>query len=66
MLLIQKASKEPILEEAEIDFKSLDECEEGQEEGQAKETKETEPEGERKGQAFLFVLLLIFEYILSY
>lgn len=53
----QKASKEPILEEAELDFKPLDECEEGleEEESQAKETKETETEAkrevERKGQS---------------
>lgn len=50
----QKASKEPILEEAELDFKPLDECEEGlEEENQPKETKETEAkrEHERKGRA---------------
>lgn len=56
MLVFQKASKEPILEEAELDFKPLEECEEGLEEenGQHKETKETETESnrelERKGE----------------
>lgn len=53
----QKASKEPILEEAELDFKPLDECEESleEEDSQPKETKETETEAkrevERKGQS---------------
>ncbi|XP_075877522.1 GRB10-interacting GYF protein 2 isoform X4 [Nelusetta ayraudi] len=50
-LSIQKASKEPILEEAELDFKPLEEYEEGlEEERQLKETKETEMEvkSERK------------------
>uniref|UniRef100_A0A8D2ZCU3 GYF domain-containing protein n=1 Tax=Scophthalmus maximus TaxID=52904 RepID=A0A8D2ZCU3_SCOMX len=44
----RKASKEPILEEAELDFKPLDECEEGLEEDgrQPKETKETEAKRE--------------------
>lgn len=57
VLSIQKASKEPILEEAELDFKPLDECEEGleEEDSQLKETKETETEAkrelERKGQS---------------
>lgn len=47
----QKSSKEPILEEAELDFKPLDECEEGLEEEDLlpKETKETETAAERKG-----------------
>ncbi|XP_041659364.1 GRB10-interacting GYF protein 2 isoform X2 [Cheilinus undulatus] len=51
-LSLKKASKEPILEEAELDFKPLEECEEGLEEEEEdsppKETKETEPEAERK------------------
>lgn len=56
VLCFQKASKEPILEEAELDFKPLEECEEGleEEDSQPKETKETETEAkreaERKGQ----------------
>ncbi|KAF0046942.1 hypothetical protein F2P81_000575 [Scophthalmus maximus] len=47
-LSLKKASKEPILEEAELDFKPLDECEEGLEEDgrQPKETKETEAKRE--------------------
>lgn len=45
-LFMQKASKEPILEEAELDFKPLEECEESLEEEdiQPKETKEVEIE----------------------
>lgn len=48
----QKASKEPILEEAELDFKPLDECEEGLEEEDIlpKETKETETEAKREAE----------------
>uniref|UniRef100_A0A8P4G8T4 GYF domain-containing protein n=1 Tax=Dicentrarchus labrax TaxID=13489 RepID=A0A8P4G8T4_DICLA len=43
-LSLKKASKEPILEEAELDFKPLEECEEGleEEDSHPKETKETE------------------------
>lgn len=46
----QKASKEPILEEAELDFRPLEECEEGleEEDSQRKETKETETEAKRE------------------
>lgn len=57
IVFFQKASKEPILEEAELDFKPLDECEEGLEEEdiQQKETKETDTEAkrevERKGRS---------------
>ncbi|KAM3604099.1 uncharacterized protein V6R79_006295 [Siganus canaliculatus] len=49
-LSLKKASKEPILEEAELDFKPLEECEEGleEEDGQLKETKETETEAKRE------------------
>lgn len=52
MLRLQKASKEPILEEAELDFKPLEECEEGleEEDGQPKETKETETEAKREAE----------------
>uniref|UniRef100_A0A4W6DLX7 GRB10 interacting GYF protein 2 n=1 Tax=Lates calcarifer TaxID=8187 RepID=A0A4W6DLX7_LATCA len=48
--LRRKASKEPILEEAELDFKPLEECEEGleEEDSQPKETKETETEAKRE------------------
>lgn len=51
-LCIQKASKEPILEEAELDFKHLEECEEGleEEDSQPKETKETEPEAKKEAE----------------
>lgn len=50
VLPIQKASKEPILEEAELDFKPLEECEEGleEEDSQLNETKETETEAKRE------------------
>ncbi|XP_067330133.1 GRB10-interacting GYF protein 2 isoform X2 [Channa argus] len=49
-LSLKKASKEPILEEAELEFRPLDECEEGleEEESQPKETKETETEAKRE------------------
>ena len=66
LLCYQKASKEPILEEAELDFKPLEECEEGleEEESQPKETKETETEGkrevDRKGKSLGLYLLLFF------
>lgn len=54
--VFQKASKEPIPEEAELDFKPLEECEEGLEEldvspRQTKETdREAKREADRKGQ----------------
>lgn len=57
---MQKASKEPILEEAELDFKPLEEREEGfEEERQLKETKETvtEVKNERKGQALYYCVV---------
>ncbi|XP_026004730.1 GRB10-interacting GYF protein 2 isoform X3 [Astatotilapia calliptera] len=49
-LSLKKASKEPILEEAEIEFKPLEVCEEGleDEDCQPKETKETETEAKRE------------------
>ncbi|KAM4550965.1 GRB10-interacting GYF protein 2 isoform 5-T5 [Odontesthes bonariensis] len=49
-LSLKKASKEPIPEEAELDFKPLEECEEGleEEDGPPKETKETEKEAKRE------------------
>ncbi|XP_071390084.1 GRB10-interacting GYF protein 2 isoform X4 [Centroberyx affinis] len=49
-LSLKKSSKEPILEEAELDFKPLEECEEGleEEDSQFKETKETETEARRE------------------
>uniref|UniRef100_UPI0037E94764 GRB10-interacting GYF protein 2 isoform X3 n=1 Tax=Semicossyphus pulcher TaxID=241346 RepID=UPI0037E94764 len=48
-LSLKKSSKEPILEEAELDFKPLEECEEGlEEDSPPKETKELETEAERK------------------
>ncbi|XP_056148680.1 GRB10-interacting GYF protein 2 isoform X2 [Lampris incognitus] len=48
-LSLKKASKEPILEEAELDFRPLEECEEGLEEEDIhlKETKEMETEVKR-------------------
>ncbi|XP_041805444.1 GRB10-interacting GYF protein 2 isoform X2 [Chelmon rostratus] len=51
-LSLKKASKEPILEEAELDFKPLEECEEGleDEDSQPKETKETETEAKREAE----------------
>ncbi|KAM9322579.1 GRB10-interacting GYF protein 2 isoform 2-T2 [Pholidichthys leucotaenia] len=49
-LSLKKASKEPILEEVELDFKPLEECEEGPEEEEPpKETKEAEMEVKREG-----------------
>lgn len=47
---MQKASKEPILEEAELDFKPLEECEESLEEEDSlpKETKEVEIEAKKE------------------
>ncbi|XP_028988113.1 GRB10-interacting GYF protein 2 isoform X3 [Betta splendens] len=49
-LSLKKASKEPILEEAELDFRPLEECEEVREEedSKPKETKETETEAKRE------------------
>ncbi|XP_026230016.1 GRB10-interacting GYF protein 2 isoform X3 [Anabas testudineus] len=50
-LSLKKASKEPILEEAELDFRPLEECEEGleeEEDSQPNETKETEAEAKRE------------------
>uniref|UniRef100_A0AAQ6INZ0 GYF domain-containing protein n=1 Tax=Anabas testudineus TaxID=64144 RepID=A0AAQ6INZ0_ANATE len=59
-LSLKKASKEPILEEAELDFRPLEECEEGleeEEDSQPNETKETEAEAkrevDRKGQSII-------------
>uniref|UniRef100_A0A669E136 GRB10 interacting GYF protein 2 n=1 Tax=Oreochromis niloticus TaxID=8128 RepID=A0A669E136_ORENI len=54
-LSLKKASKEPILEEAEIEFKPLEVCEEGleDEDCQPKETKETETEEAEKMVAYL-------------
>lgn len=51
MLCVQKASKEPILEEAELDFKPLEECEEGleeEEERRPQEAKEAEAEAKKE------------------
>lgn len=42
----QKASKEPILEEAELEFRPLEECEEGLEDEESPETKEAEAQRE--------------------
>ncbi|XP_068604992.1 GRB10-interacting GYF protein 2 [Brachionichthys hirsutus] len=49
---LQKSSKEPILEEAELDFKPLHESEGGleEEESRPKETKETEMEAKREAE----------------
>uniref|UniRef100_A0A7N8XXR7 GRB10 interacting GYF protein 2 n=1 Tax=Mastacembelus armatus TaxID=205130 RepID=A0A7N8XXR7_9TELE len=51
-LSLKKASKEPILEEAELDFKPLEECEEGldEEDSPPRETKETETEAKREAE----------------
>ena len=50
----QKVPKEPILEEAELDFRPLEDCEEQleeeeeeEEEGEPRETKETDTEAQR-------------------
>ena len=50
-LCCQKASKEPILEEAELDFRPLEECDEGleEEDSQPPETKETQNGAKREG-----------------
>ncbi|XP_071218275.1 GRB10-interacting GYF protein 2-like isoform X5 [Salvelinus alpinus] len=46
-LKVRKAPKEPILEEAELDFRPLEECDEGlEEDGQPRETKN--PDGEAR------------------
>uniref|UniRef100_A0A146P5F4 GRB10 interacting GYF protein 2 n=1 Tax=Fundulus heteroclitus TaxID=8078 RepID=A0A146P5F4_FUNHE len=47
---LKKASKEPIPEEAELDFRPLEECDEGPEEEDVlpRETKETEKEAKRE------------------
>lgn len=55
---LQKAPKEPIPEEAELEFKPLEECEESlEEDSPLSETKETEQEAkieaERKGRKLL-------------
>ncbi|XP_057713304.1 GRB10-interacting GYF protein 2 isoform X1 [Corythoichthys intestinalis] len=52
----QKASKEPILEEAELDFKPLEECEEAleEEDSQPKETKEIETEAKQDSDQKVF------------
>uniref|UniRef100_A0A3B5RED3 GRB10 interacting GYF protein 2 n=1 Tax=Xiphophorus maculatus TaxID=8083 RepID=A0A3B5RED3_XIPMA len=49
-LSLKKASKEPIPEEAELDFRPLEECDEGLEEEDilSRETKETEKEAKRE------------------
>lgn len=49
-MIIQKASKEPILEEVELEFKPLEECEEGleEEDSQPKQTKEVESEARKE------------------
>ncbi|KAJ3594407.1 hypothetical protein NHX12_003714 [Muraenolepis orangiensis] len=46
-LSLKKASKERILEEAELDFRPLEECDE-EEDGQPPETKETQHEAKRE------------------
>ncbi|XP_037131060.1 GRB10-interacting GYF protein 2 isoform X2 [Syngnathus acus] len=55
-LSLKKASKEPILEEAELDFKPLEECEEAleEEDSQPKETKETEIEAKQNSDRKVF------------
>ncbi|XP_045080767.1 GRB10-interacting GYF protein 2 isoform X1 [Coregonus clupeaformis] len=48
-LKVRKAPKEPILEEAELDFRPLEECDEGlEEDGQPRETKDTDGEARRE------------------
>ncbi|XP_054889183.1 GRB10-interacting GYF protein 2 isoform X2 [Poeciliopsis prolifica] len=49
-LSLKKASKEPIPEEAELDFRPLEECDEGleEEDNLRRETKETEKEAKRE------------------
>ncbi|KAM8838184.1 GRB10-interacting GYF protein 2 isoform 3-T3 [Synchiropus picturatus] len=49
-LSLKKASKEPILEEAELEFKPLEECDEGleEEDTQPKQTKDSETNAKRE------------------
>uniref|UniRef100_A0A6Q2X073 GYF domain-containing protein n=1 Tax=Esox lucius TaxID=8010 RepID=A0A6Q2X073_ESOLU len=49
-LSLKKAPKEPILEEAELDFRPLEECDEGQEDedAQPRDTKDTDGEARRE------------------
>uniref|UniRef100_A0A3P8XME8 GYF domain-containing protein n=1 Tax=Esox lucius TaxID=8010 RepID=A0A3P8XME8_ESOLU len=49
-LKVRKAPKEPILEEAELDFRPLEECDEGQEDedAQPRDTKDTDGEARRE------------------
>ncbi|XP_038819973.1 GRB10-interacting GYF protein 2-like isoform X6 [Salvelinus namaycush] len=48
-LKVRKAPKEPILEEAELDFRPLEECDEGlEEDGHPRETKDTDEEARRE------------------
>ncbi|KAM9428650.1 GRB10-interacting GYF protein 2-like isoform 22-T22 [Salvelinus alpinus] len=48
-LSLKKAPKEPILEEAELDFRPLEECDEGlEEDGHPRETKDTDEEARRE------------------
>ncbi|CDQ76236.1 unnamed protein product [Oncorhynchus mykiss] len=48
-LKVRKAPKEPILEEAELDFRPLEECDEGlEEDGHPRETKDTDGEARRE------------------
>ncbi|XP_070974196.1 GRB10-interacting GYF protein 2-like isoform X20 [Oncorhynchus clarkii lewisi] len=48
-LSLKKAPKEPILEEAELDFRPLEECDEGlEEDGHPRETKDTDGEARRE------------------
>lgn len=62
-LSLKKASKEPILEEAELDFRPLEECDEGleEEDSQPPETKETQNGAKREAdrkEGRLFILQL--------
>lgn len=61
----QKASKEPILEEAELDFRPLEECEEGleEEDSQAKETKDTEAKREANSKGWLLKTKVLSAYL---
>ncbi|XP_055739128.1 GRB10-interacting GYF protein 2-like isoform X10 [Salvelinus fontinalis] len=48
-LSLKKAPKEPILEEAELDFRPLEECDEGlEEDGHPRENKDTDEEARRE------------------
>lgn len=71
-MCIQKSSKEPILEEGELDFRPLEECEEGLEEDdcQPRETKEmvaeARGESDREGQlVWLFYFYVCFFSIIN-